>query len=149
MNKFLCFYCLLFLVVFINSCTLEEQLERREDRILGAWIIEKAWYKSDRALFRRNVEDEYGEDIIEFFADYSAVYDDLQSGELFWGDWNLSGYREDGEGVEFLLDMEFYNARDQRVFSFLSNVTLLTRGKLNITVHEPTGVLTFKLRRLD
>ncbi len=139
---------LILITLSFTSCTIEDRIENREDKLIGAWIIDKAWYKADRALFRNNVEDEFGEDIIEFFDDYTAVYDDLQTNELYWGDWNLSGYRTD-DNVDFLLDMEFYDDRDRLFIALLSNVTFLTREKLNITVHEPSGVFTFRLRRYD
>lgn len=136
------------LTLIITSCSLEDRIERREERIMGAWRIDKAWYKSDRALFRRNVRDEFGEDIIRFFDNYEAVYEDWRTGELFFGDWTISAYRGDDD-IDFLLDMEFYDDRGRLYEAFLSNVTQLTRQKLNITVHEPSGVYTFRLRRFD
>ena len=130
-----------------TACSLDVQLENREERLLGAWYFDKAWYKDDRALFRNNVIDEFEGDVIEFFDDYAAVYDDAGTRELYWGDWTLSAFRGGDDDVDFLLDMEFYNERDRLVYDFLSNVTLLTRNKLNITVHEPSGIFTFRLRR--
>ena len=150
MTRFFTTLVLLVGMIAISACSLEERLANREEKIVGPWRIDKAWYKADRALFRRNVEDEFGDDIIEFFDNYSAVYDDLDSGLLFWGDWSLDAYREsDDDGVDFILNMDFFDERDRVVYSFLSHVTLLTREKMNLTIHEPAGVYTFRLRRYD
>ena len=138
------------LAIFLfTTCSPDFRLERKEDRLMGAWIFEKAWYREDGDLFRDNVIREFEGDVIEFFGDYSCVYDDYSLNYAFWGDWELfyeRSFYDDEDDVEFYLDMTFFD-RGRVEFAYFSSVTLLTRNKLNLRVHDRGGVYTFKLRR--
>ena len=131
------------------SCTIEDRIERREDRITGAWEFHRAFYKSDFDLFRENITEEYENDIIEFFDDYEAVYDDFSEGFSYWGYWEINALRDFDENVEFLLDMEFFDDENRLAISYISRVELLTQNKLNIQVQDRRGVYTFRLRKID
>ena len=132
------------------SCTIEERLENKEERLLGTWEIEKAFYQDDNDLFRDNLTDEFEGDLLDFYDDFTVVYDDAQTREIFFGDWVLHAYRDyydDDSDVDFLLDMEFYDDRDDFAFAWFSHVTRLSWEKLHIRVQDRQGVYTFRLRK--
>ncbi len=134
----------------LSGCSAEYQLERREDKLIGAWAFDKAYYNEDGAIFRDNVIREFDGDVIEFFSDFSCVYDDYSLRSAFWGDWVLNyerGYFDDEPDIDFFLDMTFFD-RGRVAFSYFSSVTLLTNNRLHIRVHDRRGVYTFKLRRI-
>ena len=141
----------LLLLGLLSSCTIEDRLERREDRLQGTWYFERAFYKADGALFRDNVINEFDGDAITFFNDYTALYDDYSLEATFDGDWSLfadrSFYDDENEDVEFFLDMSFYDFVNQEDFTYYGNVTRLTRNRLNMRVNLRNGFYTFKLRR--
>ena len=68
------------LTITLGSCTKEGIIRRKEDRLIGAWEFDKVFYKKDFALFRDNITDDFRHDIMEFFPDYTAVYDDYFTG---------------------------------------------------------------------
>ncbi len=143
------FFTLAALFLF-GGCSPDYRLERKEDKLFGAWIFDRAFFLEDGDLFRDNVTREFEGDILEFFSDYSVVYDDYSLGVAFWGDWimNVERGRFDNEAdLEFFLDMTFFD-RGRVAFSYFSTVTLLTNNKLNLKVHDRGGVYTFKLRRI-
>ena len=142
---------ILFVISLFSSCTIEERLERKEDRLMGAWVFEKAFYNDDNDLFRDNLTRDYEGDILEFFEDRFVLYEDVGTNEVFYGDWGLNATRrqfDDEQDVEFFLDMEFYDDRDRFAFSYFSTVTRLTWNKLHFKVHDRAGVYTFRLRKL-
>ena len=86
MHRALLFTCLS-LAFLVTGCSDEFYLERQEDKIIGAWEFEKVFYKADNALFRDNITGDYANDIIEFYDDYTAIYDDYSLGKVYPGDW--------------------------------------------------------------
>ena len=135
------------------ACSDYERLERKEDRLIGAWEFDKAFYKDDTDLFRDDVYDQFRRDIIEFYGDYSAVYDDYSAGEIFDGDWQMSFERfyddwEDDSEVEFYLDMTFWDHTIGESFSYYTRVTYLTKQKMTLKAHTRNGVYTFKFRKI-
>lgn len=133
-----------------TSCTIEDRLERREDRLLGTWFFDRAFYKGDYDLFRDNITNEFEGDVITFFDDYTALYEDYSLDAAFDGQWALfadRGFYDDDEDVEFFLDMEFYDYVNNEDFAYYSRVTRLTRNKLNIRVNLRDGYYIFRLRR--
>ncbi len=136
-------------LMLFSSCTIEDRIERREDRIIGVWEFDRVFYKDDRDLFRDNITHEYRNDIIEFYDNYEAVYEDFDAGIAYWGWWEITAIRDFEDDVEFLLDMEFFDDRDRLVISYLGRVNTLTRNRLNIEVQGRRGVYTFRLRRID
>ncbi|NJK82518.1 MAG: hypothetical protein HC912_00580 [Saprospiraceae bacterium] len=71
-------------------------LERREDRLIGAWEFERVRYDPNRG-FRQNLSREYEGDVIEFFRNGAAVYNDASLNASFEGDWILTLDRFWGE----------------------------------------------------
>ncbi|MBX2871756.1 MAG: hypothetical protein KTR30_06645 [Saprospiraceae bacterium] len=72
-----------------TSCTIEDRLERKEDRLLGTWYFDRAFYKEDGDLFRDNVINEFEGDLITFFDDYTALYEDYSLNAAFDGGWEM------------------------------------------------------------
>jgi hypothetical protein len=137
-------------IFLLSGCSPEQRLERKEDRLIGAWTFEKAFYNEDGALFRDNVIRDFEGDIIEFLPDFSCIYDDYSLRYAFWGDWIMHfdrGYYDDEPDIDFFLDMTFFD-NGRVAFSYFSSVTLLTNNRLNLRVHDRRGVYIFKLRRI-
>lgn len=138
------------LLLMTTACTDEYRLERKEDRLYGAWIFESASFKENGNLFRENQDREFVGDIIEFYRDYTASYDDRLDQIVYPGNWELILDRAtfDGEGdTEFLLDMDFFD-RGRPAFTFLCGVNNLGWERLNIRANVRGGVYYFRLRRL-
>lgn len=138
-----------------SSCSKEGAILRREDRLIGAWEIEKVTYKRDVALFARDVTDEYMGDIMEFFPDYTAIYDDYSLGEIFDGDWRLL-YEEDAywdsdaeiSDLDFHLDANFYDDIADEEFFFFGDINRLGSRVLQFDMLDRRGEFRFKLRRI-
>ena len=146
------FYGLLLFALFVASgCSIEDRLERREDKLMGSWIFDKARFDEDGDLFNDNVIDDFRGDIITFYSDFTCTYD-AANGQVFEGVWVMNAVRDqiDGESdVEFLLDIDFFNLNDSHAFTWLGTLTYLTRNRLTLHVHERTGKFIFKFDRLD
>lgn len=148
--KRLLFLGLLGLNLLLSGCSDEYRLERKEDRLLGAWTFEKAFFRGNNALFRDDVLHQFEGDIIEFYGDYTAIYDDFSLGELFDGEWELFLERDIGDDepdVDFFLDMTFYDPVAEDIFSFAGDVTNLTYNRMTYQAYTRDGVYTFKFRR--
>ncbi len=134
----------------LSSCTDGWRLDNKEDRLAGEWMIDEAYFRENGDLFREDVTRDFRGDRIEFFRDYTAVYDDYSSRNFYEGEWELfleRDYYDDGDDVEFFLDLFFYDRDGRIAFSWNGEVTLLTYEKLNLRVNDRAGVYTFKLRR--
>lgn len=142
-------------ILFLTSCSKEGAILRREDRLIGAWEIEKVTYKRDVALFARDVTDEFAGDIIEFFPDYSAIYDDYSEGAIFDGDWRLL-YEEDSfwdddasiSDLDFHIDAIFYDHLVNEDFSFFGDIDRLGRNRLRFDMLDRRGEYRFRFCRL-
>jgi hypothetical protein len=152
MMKYLLFFAGIALLA--SGCSEEYLLERKEDKLTGAWEIEKVFYKSDRALFRDNVTDEYRYDVIEFYSDYTAEYFDYSLNVVFPGDWLIrldrdNYYTEDGSGsnMEYFIDAVFYDMFPEGDFAFFGSIDRLNKNSLNFEARDRRGTYTFKLCR--
>lgn len=147
-------YRILLLIGFaitLTACSNEALLERKEDRILGAWEFDRVTYKEDGRLFRDDVTRDFRGDIIEFYRDYSAVYEDASLRVVFDGFWelNLDRFADgDEEDVEFFLDMSFYDFVNQEEFSYFCNATTLTRNRMTLVASNRAGTFTFRMRKI-
>lgn len=138
-------------LLLIGACSLESKIERREDRLIGTWQIEKAFFKEDGDWFRDNRRDEFAGDRVTFYADYTLLYDD-RDGRVYDGRWRLSADRisNDGEGdVEYFLDADFYDDFGRPAFSWLGNITRLSHHTMRIFLAERSGRLELRLDKLD
>jgi hypothetical protein len=139
-------------MLFLMSCSEEELIDRREDRIVGSWAFEKAFFTGNNALFRDNISHLYEDDIITFNLDYTATYDDKGQRITFDGDWfvvleTFTG--PDGAENVYFLDALFYeeNSRDSE-FGFYAEIEWLTYNKMTIIFFDNDGEYRYKLRKI-
>lgn len=144
---------LLFLVglpLLMVSCSEEYLLERKEDKIIGRWEFEKVYYKADNALFRDNITYEYRNDVMEFFGDYTAIYDDYSLNTVFSGDWQIildRDYYDNGSNIEFFVDAVFYNFFQGEDFAVFGSIDKLNKNKMQLEARDRRGTYTYKLCR--
>lgn len=142
-------FTLSLLSLFLVSCSLDFQLDRREDRLVGRWAFDRAFFKDNGALFRDNIYNEFAGDIIEFYPDFEASYEDASERFTYWGDWEIFAQRGGGdEDTEFFLDMYFYDDRGFESFSYIGEVRRLSRNVLRIEAYDRFGEYSFRLVRV-
>lgn len=145
------FILLILSLTLVLGCSPDYLLERKEDKLIGLWSFEKAFFRGNGDLFRENVIDEFRGDRIEFFSNYDAIYDDYSLNATFDGVWELSFDRfvdDDGDDVEFFLDMTFYDYTVDEPFSYNCGVNQITRNRMELKARTRNGVYTFKLEKL-
>lgn len=131
------------------SCSDEEILDRKEDKITGTWFFDKAFYKADNALFRNNVISDYAGDFITFYPDNTALYDDRSLNAIFDGEWFLFLDRyDDGEKI-FTMEMAFYDYVNRSDFVYFGEMTRISRNNITLRVRDDRGEYTFKLDKLN
>ena len=127
------FFCLLLL---ITSCSLEERIERREDRLIGSWRLDRATEQNFGAIFWDDITDEYRGDRVSFSADETLIYE-TGAGELFDGNWRIRSVNGGGDnGTEFIIDAEFYDEDFELAFSWVAEIERLDRSRLKIVIQE-------------
>ncbi|NND31892.1 MAG: hypothetical protein HKN76_04820 [Saprospiraceae bacterium] len=141
------------IAVTLGACSKEGIIRRKEDKLIGAWEFEKVTYKKDGALFRDNITSDYANDVIEFFPDYSAIYDDYSLRSVFDGEWSLIVDEDDvfdgsNSDLEFFVDAVFYDFLHREDFYVFGSIDRLNRNKLNLEGSDRFGRYNFKLRRL-
>lgn len=135
-----------------TGCIAEWRLNNKEDRIIGVWEIEKAFYREYGDLFRENIIEFYNGDRIEFLPDYTAIYDDFPSGSLSFGEWELFLTRDrfgDDEDIEFFLDLIFFDDRGRYTFDLNGEATRLTWNRFNLRIPDRGGITILKMRKID
>lgn len=142
------------LVVLASACSEEYLLERKEDKLIGTWEFEKAFYQADNALFRDNITGEYQDDIIEFYGDYTAIYVDNSLNAVFPGDWRIildkDYYQTDNGGasdIEFFIDAVFFDGLAGEDFEFFGSIDRLNKDRLQFEARDRRGTYAFKLCR--
>ncbi len=143
------------LLVFIaSSCSEEYLLERKEDKLIGTWEFEKAFYQADNKLFRDDITRDYRDDIIEFYGDYTAAYVDYSLNAVFPGDWQIildkDYYQtEDSSGLdlEFFIDAVFFDGLAGEDFEFFGSIDRLNKDVLKFEARDRRGTYTFRLCR--
>ena len=149
MKRYLPLFVLL--AILMTSCSKEAIIHRKEDRLIGAWEFEKVFYKGDHALFRDNITHEYANDIIHFYPDYTATYDDASLRSIFDGEWALivdEDYYDGDHDLEFFVDAIFYDFINGEDFTMFGSIDRLNRNKMRLEASDYRGTYTFKLRRL-
>ena len=134
------------LIVLFGGCSDEYVLDRKEDRLLGLWEFEKVFYKRDVALFRTDITEDFEDDLIEFYPDYTASYDDYSVGEVFYGEWVIFLERVDDER-DCYLEAVFYDFIWEEDFFVSGGIDKLNKNKLHLEAFDAAGRYTFKLRR--
>ena len=112
-------------IILISSCTIEDLIERREDRLIGSWEIDRARFDEDGFSFSDNIISEYRGDVLTFYSDGSLEYIE-DNGEVFTGTWFIDALRGGEEGTEYTLDADFYDIDGFLVFRWLGDITRLT-----------------------
>ena len=148
---------LLISIIFLilSGCSTNYRITKKENKLIGAWVFDKVFYKEDGALFRDNFTNDYRGDIIEFYGDYFASYDDVSLGVIFDGWWEILVdedvfYDENGSNseLEFFLDMCFDDFIANEEFCYFGSLCRISRNKLVIEATDRWGQWTFKLNRL-
>ena len=134
------------ILLLASACSIEDKIERREDRLIGSWQIERATFKEDDNLFRDNVTSEFRGDRITFYADYSLVYV-TGDGQFYDGAWRVSALRELDDDLEFTLDADFYDGRNRLSRQWLGLIDKLTDQNFNINLSERNGTLRLRWDR--
>ena len=141
----------LLLLLLTLSCSLEDRIERREDRLLGTWVIDRARFAENGDLFNDNVDGDFKGDLLDFFGDGTVNYESIDN-RFFTGFWRIEALRDelDGENdVEFLLDAEFFFPDGRLAFTWLGQIDRLGNNDFNVTIQEPTGQLRLRLDRVQ
>ncbi|MFZ9046117.1 MAG: hypothetical protein ACO2ZZ_09625 [Cyclobacteriaceae bacterium] len=148
-------FCLLASVaslLFLIGCSEEELINRREEKIIGSWTFEKAYFTGRSALFRDDISHLHENDLIIFNSDFTASYDDQGQRLVFDGDWFVVLETFTGpDGVEnvYFLDALFYTGGRQRAdFGFYAEIEWLTQNKMTITFIDEDGEYRYKLRKI-
>lgn len=142
---------LLLLPLIFSGCSLDQRVENKENRLIGRWTFDKAFYRDYDRLFRDNVYRDFGGDIVEFFGNYEAYYDDAQVRDGYWGEWVISAARDrfdDDDDVEFFMDVFFYDFRGREVITWYACVERLTHNRMTLRIEDRFGVYTLKLRKI-
>ncbi len=141
------FPLLLLLLPLLSACSIEDRIERREDRLLGTWVIEKASFDGDRSLFGNNVTDEFRNDRITFLRGGTVEYV-TGDGRFFVGTWYIDAIRDLQDDVEFTLDADFFDGNGFLAFRWLGTITKLTKNNFNLNVSEVDGTLRLRWDKL-
>ena len=129
----------------ISSCSTEELIERKEDRLIGTWEIDRARYDEDGLFNVDNIINEYRGDELTFFADGSLEYVE-DNGEIYIGTWYIDALRGRGEddATEYTLDADFYDVNNNLVFRWLGDIQRLTFNNFNINISDRNGELRLR-----
>ncbi|MCB9080234.1 MAG: hypothetical protein H6555_00805 [Lewinellaceae bacterium] len=140
----------LLVLVILSGCTDTWYVERQEDKLIGVWEFDQAFYRENGDIFRDRIDRSFEGDILEIYPDYTSLYDDFSRREVYPGDWEFfieRDFYDDENDRECFLDLVFYDRNDRVAWSWYGEVTLLTREKLNLRVNDRAGTYIFKLRR--
>lgn len=135
----------------MNSCTLDQRLDRKEDRLIGVWTIDKVIYDRYGSLFNKKVTSQYRNDIFEFLPNNRVYYYDDDINFEFEGNWNVVAerrYNHEGEHeIDFFIEMHFYDPVARDAFGYYGYISRLTRNKFHFHVADGRGELEFRFRR--
>ena len=140
----LCFPLLLFVV---SGCSIEDRIERREDRLLGTWVIDRASFDEDGALFNENLTDEFEGDRVTFFPDNTLEYV-TRDGRVFRGPWFIDALRDLDDDIEFTIDADFFDPGGFLAFRWVGTIQRLTENNFNLNVAEVDGTLRLRWDKL-
>jgi len=139
-------YAIILLGLFlITSCTTEELIERKEDRLIGSWEIDRARFDEDGFFNVDNITNEYRGDELTFFENGSLEYVE-SDGEVFTGSWFIDALRGGGDddSTLYTLDADFYDFNGNLVFRWLGDIDKLTYRNFNISISDRNGELRLR-----
>lgn len=145
-------FTILFLALLFSSCSVDFFVDKKEDKLIGLWSVEKVTFKEHGAWFRDNISDDYLGDEFEFLPDYRVVYYDADIGTEFVGNWSVVAeknydFGDNDSEVEFYIEMHFYDPIYQDAFGFYGFISKLTRKNFKYHVSEPNGELSFQFKK--
>ncbi|SEQ89931.1 hypothetical protein [Neolewinella agarilytica] len=138
---------LAFSLMVTSGCSISDRIERREERLLGTWVIDRATFDEDGALFNNNLTDEFRNDRITFFPDGTLEYV-AGNGEVFAGPWFIDALRDLDDDLEFTLDADFFDNRGFLAFRWVGTISRLTENNFNINISEVDGTLRLRWDKL-
>ena len=137
--------------VVFNSCTIDHRLDRKADKLVGAWVIEKVIFDKYGSLFNKKVTREYRNDEFEFLPDGRVYYFDDDINYEFEGNWDIvaeRGHNHEGdEEYEFYVEMHFYDPVYDDAFGYYGYISRLNNNKFHFHVSDRSGELEFRFRR--
>jgi len=137
--------------ILVNSCSIEDRLDRKADKLIGAWKIDKVIYDKYGSLFNKKVTGDYRNDEFEFLPDHQVYYYDDDIDYEFEGNWTLvaeQGYDHDGdEEFEFYIQINFYDPVLKDAFGYYGYISRLNHKKFTFHVADRSGELEFRFRR--
>lgn len=138
---------ILLLLVTCFACSIEERIERREDRVTGSWRIDRATFKDDDDLFRDNIIDEFRGDAVTFYPDYTLLYR-TGTGVVYEGYWAISAIRDLDDETEFTFDADFFDGFGRPAFQWLGTIDKLNSNRFRVVVFERGGTLRLTWEKL-
>lgn len=143
-------WMLIFGVAF-HSCTIEQRLDRKEDKLIGVWTIDKVIYDKYGSIFKKKVTRQYRHDVFEFLPNNRVYYFDDDINFEFEGSWDIVAERsfdhEGDEEFEFYIEMHFYDPIHRDAFGYYGYISRLSRNKFHFHVSDGGGELEFRFRR--
>ena len=136
-----------FLLLLATGCSLDERIERREERLLGTWVIDKATFDEDGNLFNDNLTDEFRGDRVTFLPDGTVEYI-TGNGQVFAGPWFIDALRDLDDDVEFTIDADFFRFDGSLGFRWVGTIQKLTNNNFNVNVAEVDGTLRLRWDKL-
>lgn len=143
--RFLTLFALI--ICLLPACSIEQRIERREDRLVGTWQIDRATFKDDNALFATNVTGEFRGDVVTFLPDYTLWYE-TGRGEVFDGYWAINAIRDLDDDTEFTFDADFFDSRGRLAFQWLGTIDRLNDRRFKVVVFERGGSLRLRWDKL-
>ncbi len=135
----------------VNSCSIDDRLDRKADKLIGVWVIDKVIYDKYGSLFNKKVTREYRNDEFEFLPDGRVYYFDDDINYEFEGNWDVVAERSrDLEGdnqYEFYIEMHFYDPVYKDAFGYYGYISRLTRNRFHFHVSDRSGELEFRFQR--
>lgn len=145
------FILILFSGLILNSCTIEDRLDRKADKLTGVWEIDKVIYDKYGTWFKKKITREYRNDIFEFLPDGRVYYFDDDINYEFEGNWDIVAerdYNHEGEKeFDFYIEMHFYDPVQHDAFGYYGYISRLSRNKFHFHVVDRGGELEFRFRR--
>ena len=136
---------LLFLpfALLLASCSIEDQVARREDRLIGTWVIDRAVFDEDGSLFNENITDDFRGDEMTFYPDGTVEYF-TGDGRFFSGPWFIDAARDLDDDLEFWVDIDFFLDSGVLAFRWSGTIARLNDNNFNLNVAEVDGVLRLR-----
>ncbi|MEO0732987.1 MAG: hypothetical protein AAFZ52_09140 [Bacteroidota bacterium] len=130
-----------------TACSIEDRIERREDRLVGTWVIDRAVFDEDGALFNNNITDDFRGDRLTFLPGGRVEYLD-DNGEFFTGTWFIDAFRDLSDDTEFTLDADFFDRFGFLAFRWSGTIQRLNENNFNLNVAEVDGTLRMRWDKL-